>query len=220
MRLVLVAGVAALGLEACAHTVTNEERLDGMTDVTVNSTEEAAEMRCREASPEVQLARDRTQRKSERLARYSAAIADAKSTQAHFDDAFKKEPDLVYGPQSAEWKRKMQGCTDLIAALTKEQGQVEREVDSTPPPPAAPAPAPAPAPTPVAAEKEKPAPAPTKKAEKADEKAAVADSAADEAFEDDADELRSAYKKKAKVAKAKAKKSKKSKKRKAELANR
>jgi hypothetical protein len=39
MRLVLAAGVAALGLGACAHTVTNEERLDGMTDVTVDSTQ-------------------------------------------------------------------------------------------------------------------------------------------------------------------------------------
>jgi len=209
MRLVLVAGVAALGLGACAHTVTNEERLDGLTDVKVDSTEAAAEMRCRDASPDVQLARDRSQRKAERLSRYADAIADAKDTQARFDEVFKKEPDLVYGPDAAEWKRKQQGCTDLITALTKEQAAVEREPDNAPPPP----------PPPAAAEK--PAAPPAKRAEPAEEKKpAVAESAADEAFDDDADELRSSYKKKAKVAKAKAKKSKKSKKRKAELANR
>ncbi|MBL8957273.1 MAG: hypothetical protein JNK82_41250 [Myxococcaceae bacterium] len=187
MRLVLSAGVAAFGLFACAHTVTNEERLEGMTDVTVSSVEEATEMRCRETSPEIQLARDRSHQKAQRLASYKDALADATQTQARFDDVFKKEPDLVYGPQAAEWKRKVTACSDLIATLTKEQKDVEREVE------AAPVVAPAAAPAPAAP-------------------AAVADSAADEAFseDDDADSLRSTYKKsKSKAAKAKIAKAKK-----------
>ncbi len=210
MRLVLSAGVAALGLFACAHTVTNEERLDGLTDVKVDSTSEAEKMRCRDGTPEVQLARDRSQRKAERLSRYAGAIANVKETQARFDELFKMEPDLIYGPQAGEWKRKVQACSDLVVVLTKEQREVERETDS------APAPA-APAPAPVA---EKPA---EKSAPPAEEKKpAVAESAADEAFTDDADELRTSYKRKSKVAKAKVAKAKKkkSKKKAAELANR
>lgn len=211
MRLVL-ASLVGLSAVGCAHTVTNEERLDGMTDVTVDSNEEATELRCRDTSPEVQLARDRSQKKSERLARYSWAVADAKATQARFDEAFRKDPDLVYGPKADEWKRRQAFCVELASSLEKERTRVE--IDAAGEPAKA-----APAPAAATAVAEKPAPAPARKTEekKVEEKKEEA-SAADEAFGDDADQLRTAYKKKAKVAKAKSKK--KSKKRGAAIAAR
>ena len=223
MRLVLAAGVAGLWLSACAHTVTNEERLEGMTDVTVDTVEEGSNaLRCRETSPEIQIARDATQPKAERMARYEWAIADAKATHGRFDEAFRREPDLVYGPEAAEWKRRQAACLALAAELRKERDRVEVEPERV----VEKAPARS-APVVEKAEKVEKAPAksaPVEKVEKAAEPAPKpVVSAADEAFEDDdgsADELRKSYKKKAKVAKAKAKKSKHGKKKKAVLANR
>ncbi len=181
MRLVLAAAVAGLMASACAHTVTNEQRLDGMTDVVVDSNEDLGELRCRETAPEVQLARDRSQKKSERLARYQDAISDARESAARFDEAFRKDPDLVYGPNAQEWKRRQLGCTELAATLERERNRVDLEVEAAP---AVVEKKPAPAPAPVVAEPAK--------------------SAADEAFDEDADQLRAKYtKKKTKVAKAK-----------------
>lgn len=185
MRFVLAAAVAGLMASACAHTVTNEQRIDGMTDVVVDSNENLSELRCRETAPEVQLARDRSQRKSERLSRYHDAILDAKEAAARFEEAFRKDPDLVYGPNAQEWKRRQLGCTELVATLEREKTRVDLEVEATPVvPEKKAAAAPAPAPAPAAAEPAK--------------------SAADEAFEEDADQIRAKYtKKKTKVAKAK-----------------
>lgn len=197
MRLVLLPAFASLWLLACAHgaAVTNEQRVEGVTEAVVDSHEDAAELRCRDTSPEVSIARDRAQKKAERMARYAWAIADAKATAARFDEAFRKDPDLVYGPQAGEWKRRQAGCVELVAALGKEQSRLELEADAV-----------------VVEAPKKAAPAPTKKAPAVEEKAVAANaSAADEAFGDDADQLRSAYTKKAKVAKAKAKKHKKGK---------
>ena len=195
--------VLAVCVSACAHTVTNEQRLDGMTDVVVDSTEEAKELRCRDTSPEVQLSRDASQRKAERLARYGSAISAAKATSARFDDAFKKDPDLLYGDAAGDMKRRQSFCIELVATLQKEQTRLDLEPEHVM----------AEAPKPV--EKEKPAaspaPAPAKKAvaAKAEEPEKVTTaSAADDAFGDDADQLRTQYKK------AKTTKSSKSKKKK------
>jgi len=169
---------------ACAHGVTNEQRLDGVTAARPEEgAGEASELRCRDTSPEVSIARDRTQKKSERTARYTWAIAEAKGTSARFDEAFKKDPDLVYGPNADAWKRKQAACVELALALEKEKASIERELEEA-----------APAAAPVAAAKA----SPSSKA-----------SAADAAFEDDTDQIRTAYKKKAKVAKAKTKAKKK-----------
>jgi hypothetical protein len=212
MRLVLGTAVAALMASACAHTVTNEERLDGMTDVTVDSVADASEMRCRDTAPEVQIARDGKQRKGERLSRYAWAIAEAKTTAQRFDEAFKKEPDLVYGPKANEMKRRQAGCLELAATLEKERMHVDLDVEDVEPV--------KPAPKAVAKvekveKEEKPTAAPAKKMETVDahlkKSADSTASAADDAFGDDTDQLRSAYKKKAKaakLAKAKAKKKK------------
>jgi hypothetical protein len=192
MRLVLLA-TASLWLLACAHGVTNEQRVDGATEAVVDSTADSAELRCRDTSPEVSIARDRAQKKSERLARYAWAVADAKATVARFDEAFRKDPDLVYGPEAGEWKRRQSFCNELVATLAKEQSRVELETE------------PVLAVEKPAVEKEKKA-APAKKAAVASAPASEEKetaSAADEAFGDDADSLRTAYKKKAKVAKAK-----------------
>lgn len=174
---------------ACAHTVTNEERLDGMTDVTIDSTGEAKELRCRETSPEVQLARDLKQRKSERLSRFASAIAEAKSTSSRIDEVFKREPDLLYGPKGDELKHRQVACGELALALEKERARVENETEAV-----------------AAKVEEKPAPVVA-----APKQTETAEAAADEGFGDDADQLRSAYKKKAKLAKAKAKAKKKGK---------
>lgn len=190
MRLVL-ASFLGLWVVGCAHTVTNEQRLDGVTEAVVESaSEEAAELRCRDSSPEVQLARDKSQKKAERLARYQWAIADAKSTAARFDEAFRKDPDLVYGPAAGEWKRRQSYCTELVVALERERSRVDIEVVEATPPPAV-------------AEKPAPAPAAAKKTVEVAEKKT---SAADEAFEEDTDQLRSKYKKKPKKMASKSKK--------------
>lgn len=178
MRLVLASVVALMGV-GCAHTVTNEERLDGLTDTVVEEVD-VGKLRCRDTSPEIQLARDASRKQAERVSRYQSAVAEAKSMQARFDEAFRKDPDLVYGAKGEEWKRRQAFCGELVVTLEREKARVEVEEA-----------APVAAPVPVVA------------------------SAPDEAFEDDADQARTTYKKrssKAKVAKA-SKKSKKSKKR-------
>jgi hypothetical protein len=200
MRLVSpLIGVALCA--GCAHTVTNEQRLEGMTDVTVNSTEGAAELRCRDSSPEIQIARDVTQKKSERVARYRSAVADAKGNSERFEDAFRKDPDLLYGPKGDDWKHRQAFCLELSSTLQKEQTRVEGESERE---------APAAVAVKPVEKKEKDEPAPVKKSKKSDktdksDQAETAVASADDAFGDDADSLRSAYKKKAKNAKAKGK---------------
>jgi hypothetical protein len=228
MRLVLGTVVMGWMAGACAHTVSNEERLEGLTDVTVDSVSDAADLRCRDTAPEVQLARDGRQRKVDRLSRYSSAISDAKATAHRFEEAFRKEPDLVYGPKASEWKRRQSGCIELAAILEKEKLHVEVDVEDVEPL------KPAPKAMVRAGKDEKPSAAPAKKMETVDDHlkkstAAVADaafdderpkkkranatsastssgSAADDAFGEDTDQLRAQYKRKAKLAKAKTKK--------------
>src|SRR5690606_20446570 len=101
--------------------------------------------------------------------------------------------------EAGEWRRRQQGCTELALALEKERARAELEPDL--------------APVEKPAVVEKPAKADKvdkveKRAKSAPARAKVEESAqaaADEAFDDDADQLRAAYKKKAKVAKAKKK---------------
>lgn len=159
---------------ACAHGPTNEQRLDLVGSA--ETIDEASDIRCRDTSPEVQIARDHSHAKTERLQRYSWAIAEAKATEKRFDEAFKKDPDLQYGAEAGEWKKRQRGCVDLALTLERERSAVEREADAAPAAATAPASAPA-----------------------VEEKAA----AADEAFSaEDTEALAKPYKKNVKASKA------------------
>ncbi len=119
MRSLLVTAccVTAFG---CAHVVTNEERID-LALTSQSETNDADALRCRDTSPELQLARDEKTAKPERLTRYASVVAQTKATQDRFDEEFRKDPDLLYGPKATEWQHRKQLCVDLSAALEHER---------------------------------------------------------------------------------------------------
>jgi hypothetical protein len=133
MRLALV---SALGLVmvGCAHAVSNEARLEAVSSTARTEAPNLDALNCRDGSPEAQGARDALASKAERVAGYDAAMARVKATQRQFDEVFRKDPDLVYGPQASQWQHRRQLCTDLLNAY-----QAEREALDAPAVAAAPA---------------------------------------------------------------------------------
>jgi hypothetical protein len=154
--------------------VSNEARLDANP-----RDDEKNELRCRDATPEVVIARDASHSRSERLQRYHAAIAEARSMEKRFDETFRRDPDLIYGAEAGEWQRRQHGCVELADRLERERVAVERLADDSV--------APSAAAKKVAAVEAKP------------EEKKVEQSAADAAFEEDAgDKVYKPYQKKLK----------------------
>jgi hypothetical protein len=122
-------------LGACAHgghnvnanlNISNEQRLEAATEssgegVDVNT------LICRYTSPEVQLARDASQARSDRIARYTTTIEHAKTTENQFDEEFRRDPDLIYGPNASEYQKRRQACVDLAVTLERERAGLEAE---------------------------------------------------------------------------------------------
>jgi len=126
MRLVLAAVLVVMGV-GCAHGLSNEARLDAETTAPAGSSHIDA-LRCRDGSPEVQLARDAKAPKGDRLARYDSVLKQVKETQEQFDEEFRRDPDLVYGAQADGWKHRQQLCTDLMAAFERERKALQGDV--------------------------------------------------------------------------------------------
>src|SRR4051812_48090105 len=131
MRLVLF---SAIGFFACAHGAANEARLDAAPR------DDAEDLRCRPTSPEITIAHDDTAARAERLNRFDWAIDEAKGTAQKFDAAFKRDPDLLYGVRSDQWKQRQHDCEELASRLERERVLVERspverspEVTAAPP---------------------------------------------------------------------------------------
>jgi hypothetical protein len=122
-------------LGACAHgghnldpslNITNEQRLEAATEssgegVDVNT------LICRYTSPEVQLARDASQSRADRIARYNTTIQHAQTTENQFDEEFRRDPDLLYGPNAAEYQKRRQACVELAVTLERERAGLEAE---------------------------------------------------------------------------------------------
>jgi hypothetical protein len=119
MRSLLITA-CCVGAFGCAHVVTNEERID-LALTSQSQTNDADALRCRDTSPEIQLARDEKTAKPERLTRYTSVVAQMKATEERFDEEARKDPDLLYGPKAGEWQHKKQVCVDLSAALEHER---------------------------------------------------------------------------------------------------
>jgi hypothetical protein len=125
MRLVLPLALSFIG---CAHVgVSNESRLEP-SDVGEE------ELRCRDATPEIMSARDESNRRSERLSRFDRAISEARGMEKRFEEAFRRNPDLIYGAEAAEWKRRQHGCVELARRLERERIDVERLPEDAPRP--------------------------------------------------------------------------------------
>jgi hypothetical protein len=127
MRLVLAPALMVV-MAGCAHGLSNEARLDAETSNESHESVDVDALRCRDSSPEVQLARDGSGSKTDRIARYDTIIGQAKATAEQFDEEFRKDPDLVYGPQAAEWQHRRQLCTDLISAFERERKSLQGDV--------------------------------------------------------------------------------------------
>jgi hypothetical protein len=125
MRLVLF---SAIGFFACAHGAANEARLEAAPR------DDAEDLRCRPTSPEITIAHDETAARAERLSRFDQAIAEASRTALKFDAAFKRDPDLLYGVHSDEWKQRQHDCEELARRLERERVLVDRlpEMNSAP----------------------------------------------------------------------------------------
>jgi hypothetical protein len=160
MRLVLAPALMVV-MAGCAHGLSNEARLDAATTTETQETVDVDALRCRDSAPEVQLARDASAPKVDRIARYDTIIGQVKATAEQFDEEFRKDPDLVYGPQAAEWQHRRQLCTDLISTFERERKSLQADLV----PSSAPAPEPAKVAAPVI-EDEKPVKASKAKSKK------------------------------------------------------
>jgi hypothetical protein len=116
----LLLSACCFGAFSCAHAVTNEERID-LALTSQSETNDVDALRCRDTSPEIQLARDEKTAKPERLTRYAQVVAQLKATQERFDEEFRKDPDLLYGPKATEWQHRKQVCVDVSAVLEHER---------------------------------------------------------------------------------------------------
>ena len=118
-RALMLSFVAA----GCAHTISNEERLDQATESTAVSgpLKELGKLDCAITSDDVKQAHDETLPALTRQQHFEFALTDLQGRVKRFDEVFAQNPDLLYAGNGPELQRSRDRCAAALTRLEAEK---------------------------------------------------------------------------------------------------
>ena len=116
----LILSIVAVG---CAHTITNEERLDQATESvsTASDQRELKSLECPVVNDDAKKAHDDSVEASKRKQFYESAVSGLQDKVKRYDESFAANPDLLYAANGPELQRSRERCANQLAALSREK---------------------------------------------------------------------------------------------------